>query len=215
MNCQEFWNTLPDLDAGHTDDGHTDAGHPHTGECAACAGRMARQRELSRGLRSLAAGLREVQAPARVETRLISAFRSHAGLSEPVAVRRRWVPALTWAAALAAMLAVGVLVVRQREPEAKQKPAPSHTIELAMLEPASTAMQTAADEGFLILPGAAQLAPAEDLNLVHVELPRSAMMQVGYEVSPERADETVRADVMMGADGMARAVRFLEVSGSD
>ena len=40
------------------------------------------------------------------------------------------------------------------------------------------------------------------------------MMQVGIEVSPERADETVRADVMVGSDGLARAVRFVD-AGSD
>jgi hypothetical protein len=112
------------------------------------------------------------------------------------------------------MIAIGVLVVRERPPEAKS-PSPARSVELAMLESTPTAMETAAEEGFLPLPGAAQLAPEDDVNMVRMELPRSAMMQVGIEVSPERAAETVRADVMVGSDGVARAVRFFEVTGSD
>ena len=48
------------------------------------------------------------------------------------------------------------------------------------------------------------------MNLVRVELPRSSMISLGFAVSEEREAETVEADVMLGADGVARAVRFLE-----
>ena len=84
-----------------------------------------------------------------------------------------------------------------------------------MSEAGANGLEQVLEEGFLLLPGAAQLAPADDMNVLHVELPRSAMMQVGFEVNPERADETVRADVMVGSDGLARAVRFVDVTGSD
>jgi len=175
---------------------------------------MRRQRELAGGLRTIAGYMDGIQAPARVEARLLAAFREQSGIAGRGKTRPRWVPALTWAAALAAMIAIGALVVRERPPEAA-RPSSARSVELAMIETMPTtpgAMETAAEEGFLPLPGAAQLAPEEDVNMVRIELPRSAMMQVGIEVSPERASETVRADVMVGSDGVARAVRFFEVT---
>jgi len=48
------------------------------------------------------------------------------------------------------------------------------------------------------------------MDVVHVEVPRSAMLAVGIQVSPERTGEMVQADVMLDSDGVARAVRFLD-----
>jgi hypothetical protein len=36
------------------------------------------------------------------------------------------------------------------------------------------------------------------------------MIALGFAVEEERESETVQADVVLGADGVARAVRFLE-----
>ena len=203
MNCQEFWNTLPD--AGET--------HAHAAECAACAARLERRRQLAAGLKVLAGQMARQGAPSRVEAKLTRAFREQAGTPSTGRFRRGWIPVVTWAAAAAAVIAVGAFVVRQKQPEAV-RPAPSRQIELAMVE--NSGLDAAAiEEGYLPLPGADQLPAAEEVTVLHVELPRSAMMQVGIEVSPEQADEPVRADVMVGGDGLARAVRFLDVTGSD
>ncbi|HXA51609.1 MAG TPA: hypothetical protein VNV86_14930 [Candidatus Acidoferrum sp.] len=203
MNCQEFWKTMPE----------NGIAHPHLRECAACAVRMRKQHELAAGLRTLAAHQARVEAPARVEAHLVAAFRAQAGRPSGRGAVRGWIPVGTWAAALAAMIAIGVFVVRDRAPEARRNPA--KRVELASTENGFTATDTAAEEGYLPLPGAAQLVPSDDVSVVHVELPRSAMMQVGIEVNPERAGETVRADVMVGSDGLARAVRFVDVTGGD
>jgi hypothetical protein len=48
------------------------------------------------------------------------------------------------------------------------------------------------------------------MNVVRVEVPRSAMIALGYSVPADRASERVRAEVVMGSDGLARAVRFLD-----
>jgi hypothetical protein len=205
MNCQEFWNTMPEPAA---------IPHPHVAECPDCTARMRRQRELAGGLRAIAGNLEKLQAPPRVEARLLAAFREHSGVARRAPAGRRWIPAVTWAAAIAAMIAIGVLVVRDRQPEA-QRPPSARAIELAVLDSTPGATESAAEQGFLRLPGAAEIEPSEDVNVVRVELPRSAMMQVGIDVSPERAAETVRAEVMVGSDGLARAVRFFEVTGSD
>jgi hypothetical protein len=67
-------------------------------------------------------------------------------------------------------------------------------------------------EGFIPLPNAQRLEPGDDFNVVRMELPRSAMTAVGYDVAAERAAELVEADVALGPDGLARAVRFVEAS---
>jgi hypothetical protein len=50
----------------------------------------------------------------------------------------------------------------------------------------------------------------EDATVVRVQLPRSAMRMVGLPVNEERAGERIRADVVLGQDGIARAVRFVQ-----
>lgn len=46
-------------------------------------------------------------------------------------------------------------------------------------------------------------------QLVRVELPRLALAQFGLPVNMDRVDERVKADVLVGADGVARAIRFV------
>jgi hypothetical protein len=47
-------------------------------------------------------------------------------------------------------------------------------------------------------------------QLVRVELPRSAMLNLGLPVNMDRYGERVKADVFVGADGLARAIRFVQ-----
>jgi hypothetical protein len=46
-------------------------------------------------------------------------------------------------------------------------------------------------------------------HVVRVELPRTALVSMGLPMNPERAGELVKADVLMGDDGVARAIRFV------
>jgi hypothetical protein len=114
---------------------------------------------------------------------------------------------VTWATAFAAMFALAALLVRPRQPEAA-RPVP-HTVELAMLLPQADA------DGFVPLPNAVGVAAGDaadedDVNLVRVAVPRSAMIALGFDVSTDRAEELVQADVMLGSNGVPRAVRFLD-----
>ena len=49
-----------------------------------------------------------------------------------------------------------------------------------------------------------------EAQLVRMELPRSAMASFGLPVNMDRADQRVKADVLLGADGLARAIRFVQ-----
>lgn len=52
-------------------------------------------------------------------------------------------------------------------------------------------------------------APIENLQLVRVELPRSALVTFGLPMNVERVDERIKADLLVGNDGIARAIRFV------
>jgi len=45
---------------------------------------------------------------------------------------------------------------------------------------------------------------------VRVELPRSTIVSMGFALNMDRSGEKVKADVLMGADGLARAIRFVQ-----
>jgi hypothetical protein len=210
MNCQEFWKTMPES-ARQPDQQN------HLRDCPACARGWGRQRALAAGLRAVAAEWSHVEAPARLEARLTAAFREHSGLGYSRAGMARpprmWLPVATWFGAVAAVLALAFVLVSNRQPQPahRGRPAP---FESAMLQ-SPVELETGDDspynnEDFIPLPNAQRIAPNEDVNLVRVEVPRSTMIALGYDVSAERALEPVEAEVVLGADGLARAVRFLD-----
>jgi len=53
------------------------------------------------------------------------------------------------------------------------------------------------------------LTVLESARLVRVELPGSALGEVGLPVNRETVNEPIKADVLLGDDGLARAIRFV------
>jgi hypothetical protein len=51
--------------------------------------------------------------------------------------------------------------------------------------------------------------PMESGEVVRLEIPRSALIAFGLPVNVEQADAPVEAELLLGEDGMARAIRFL------
>lgn len=47
-------------------------------------------------------------------------------------------------------------------------------------------------------------------TIVRVELPRSALVRFGLPVNMDRVNEKVKADVWLGVDGLAHAIRFVQ-----
>jgi hypothetical protein len=47
-------------------------------------------------------------------------------------------------------------------------------------------------------------------QIVRVELPRSALVNFGLPVNMDRYHEKVKADVLLGVDGLAHAIRFVQ-----
>jgi hypothetical protein len=160
----------------------------------------------------VAAEWRWVEAPGRLESRLLAAFRGHAALP---AVHSGWLPALAWASAVAATVVLALVLAHTHRMPEHARPTRIHSsrTQLAAVQPAETPAESdsaTSENGFIPLPNAANLPPSEELDVVRLEVPRSAMTAVGYPVSPDRASELVEADVMVGFDGLARAVRFVD-----
>ncbi len=53
------------------------------------------------------------------------------------------------------------------------------------------------------------LTTNEEMQVVRVKLPRHVLAAFGLPVNEARANERVTADVLLGADGLAHAVRFV------
>jgi hypothetical protein len=63
---------------------------------------------------------------------------------------------------------------------------------------------------FISLVGDAPTAtPLESGQLVRVQVPRAALASFGLPVNAERGNEPIKADVLLGGDGLARAIRFV------
>jgi anti-sigma factor RsiW len=223
MNCQEFWNALPRQGRNATPEQAS-----HVAECPACAAQWEQHRSLAAGLRYLAEELRRVEAPPRVEAGVTAAFRSGARFQDRRSARlSRWTPVFAWASTAAAMAALAFSVLRT-VPSTAVKPgtvaAPHHAAQ-PVVQWAAAETPAAADadqdedsaglgDGFIRLPNATRIEPNEDVNVVRVEVTGSAMIAMGLPVSEDRASETLLADVALGPDGMARAVRFVNDGGT-
>jgi hypothetical protein len=64
--------------------------------------------------------------------------------------------------------------------------------------------------GFITLPYAQSGVPLEQPVIVRVDIPVSELGMMGVRVTPSRVKERVRADLLIGQDGVARAVRVVE-----
>ena len=149
-----------------------------------------RFRTLSDALRAVAAEETALSASPAVESRLLGEVRSIARM------RRRRI-AMTWTAA-AATLAVVVAVPAWRSSRAPAAP-----------RPPATAVEVTTP--CLALPYSS--VPISGGQLVRLEVPRAALVSFGLapiEPADTGVSATVLADVLVGDDGLARAVRFVQ-----
>ena len=67
------------------------------------------------------------------------------------------------------------------------------------------------DEGlpFIALESAERIAQEPDARMLETEVPRTSLTALGVPVTPENAGESVRAELLVGADGSALALRLV------
>ncbi len=62
---------------------------------------------------------------------------------------------------------------------------------------------------YLLLSQSRGLVPLDRGQVIRVEFPRSALVSFGLPINVEREDTMVKADLLVGEDGLARAIRFV------
>jgi hypothetical protein len=62
---------------------------------------------------------------------------------------------------------------------------------------------------FVLLGSEDERQPVESGQLIRVRMPRATLARFGLPVNLEQADVPVKADVLVGEDGLARAIRFV------
>jgi hypothetical protein len=182
--------------------------------------------QVRRALRALAESDRDLAAPPQVEARLQAAFRKRR-------TTLKWRRAAIWTVAAAAMLA-GVAVLRE------WRPRPNAPALSGLASPAPTRQpqqqvpqQVLSSQVQSRVPVRqvrnARLAPPREIateffplvdypppfergELVRVTVPAAAMRAVGLPVREDRLTDRVQADVLIGQEGMARAIRFVGYS---
>ena len=181
---------------------------------------MSEMPELLRVLKRADAGL---EAGPEVEARVLVAFR-----------RRRAVRAWKRGSALAAVAAAAVLALipGQRHPASQSNATvaePVNASVAAAVAPAEAPEPTRTERPVRVrrvTPPLREIAtdffplidtppPFERGELVRVVLPAAAMRKVGIPVSENHLADPVQADVLVGQEGLARAIRFKPIAKTD
>jgi hypothetical protein len=168
-------------------------------------------RDLALALRRLADTTEVPPVDGRREAALLAAF--DAAVAGRAATRRSsrlayWgMAGLATAAAL--LIAIGLAPVRAGRhgtptggAQATHTPLPSSSLRGVQLEPQPP-------NEFVMIPGAAALPPMESGSLVRMDVPVAMLPALGF-APPANQMTWVRADLIVGQDGLARAVRLVD-----
>ncbi|MBL8209149.1 MAG: hypothetical protein JNK87_00475 [Bryobacterales bacterium] len=200
----------------------------HLESCGGCRERLEQERELDGGLADWGDAERSLQPGAALGAAVLAEFDRAQG-----PVRRRAVrPAVAWGALAAALCAAAVGLAWLRTDTPERRNAPVAAVSPAIPHPAVVASEVpheiaalprstaaarrvrppAARErvtAFLPIGSQGAMDPREDLRLLRIQLPESELLRLGLPVAPRLEQGYVRADVLLGEDGLARAIRFV------
>lgn len=191
MTCQECQEWIEQRGAAEPEDS---ALREHLLECASCREVLDREFAAVRALETLRSRTRTVSASPRVEARVMASFDTR----RPSRRAWRWLaPVGVAAAALVALVLSGGNWMPAREDAARTGAVDSAT--------ASTA--EVATEFFALRP-VPVLEQGEASYVVRIRLQGRELQRLGFPCA-QAAPSSVQADVLMGGDGVARAVRFV------
>lgn len=234
MNCAEFESVVVGI-ARHEIGDQSEREHAltHATRCARCARRLAAEQVLSGALSAVAAEDTVRGAPPVVEKILVAVFRERRAGSQQR--HRAWMVRAVVGAAAAMLVMMGFWARHRPEPpraahtrSAPDSPAPLQVIapvyrqarkpappvRVAQRKPLRRPKTTMALENREVMtdfiPVVYDPDPIEHGRLVRVRLPRAALIAFGLPVNEQLAEEPIKADVLLGEDGLARAVRFVK-----
>ena len=214
MKCEEFEAIglerngvrMSELDAALRD-----AAAEHAARCPACASLQESWQEARIALQALRETTRDAETPRRVEMRLRHEFQ----------MRHRTTKARTvaifasWALASAVVLFVGVSWrnwrLAQRVDLSGGNSVKTNTLPptLPMTLPSETPTLVANNEtgDFTLLPGSLP-QEVDDSAIVRVGMERGALSALGLPVNEERVSDWIQVDLLVGQDGLPKAVRL-------
>ncbi|MBL8296117.1 MAG: hypothetical protein JNN08_30015 [Bryobacterales bacterium] len=156
-----------------------------------------REQHLKDGLLALREADAGMESPATVEALVRSEFiqrrRQH-----------RVVRLLAWSAVAAAVVLAVALTTRPPRPVSVEQPRAASRAASTPVEPRRLELTT---EFIPLQPAPAD--PDEFSQIIRVQLPRSELRRFGLAPFDQPLEGTVRADVVLGRDGRAQAVRFV------
>jgi predicted anti-sigma-YlaC factor YlaD len=215
MNCREFENVVVDIARGKPLAAELNlASDAHLGACVHCREWLAEQKRISAALLELTVATRDLSPPQRLEHRLRSYFRDqHASAAAETRVRRReWRYAL---AALGALFAVLLAVQGAHEWPRSNRDLRAAVLQSAApardsgVRPTASSPETAHSVVLVPLLYSADPWTAGTGPVVRMQLPIGVLGSLGYPVSPIELQARVTADVWLGEDGVARAIRLV------
>jgi hypothetical protein len=242
MKCHSLRDAIVELARGReAGPGTIAAVDRHVEHCAACAALMARERQLSEGLRALAVATAADRPSDALGRRLLEVFAERRSTPERSEPRK----AAGWMRAAAAILLTGAAAAwwwsARREPASdslttapavradarKPEPLPAPGAGLLDDHPRTTPVVLPGDQpraprhrtarassvvrpaGFVALPGAAGLPDFESGQIIRMEIPLTSLPTYGIEILPDAQGSPVKADLLVGQDGQARAIRLV------
>ena len=232
MKCAEFAAMVHDLvRPGQPDPAVTAIARAHAEVCPACASRLAEAERLARLLREVSSESRSLSAPDDLESRLLEAFRAQI----PPPARRpahprlafRWPVVLAWSGSAAAAFILAFALLNRapgRRPSPVARPVSVATAtsptpvpsgrQSAVPRPASPPVSANTSgariaSSFVPVPFSGGLAPGDSALIIRVQVPRSALAELGYPVDESQGSGLVQADLVVGEDGWPHAVRIV------
>ncbi len=232
MTCEQFQAVVQDLKSrGALDEATSALAQLHAQTCESCAAHLAQLRSLTAGLQALEASQAADGAPPRVETILRSAFLRQKWEAARSKTMRRWAAAGIAAALLLTAGLASRLVRKSAVPGGSARtvnatvtipslqvpagagavtPSAQHTPGGTVDDNNTSGEQSednlAAD--FVPYPPGGSIQPFESAQILRVTLPGSALVAMGFPIDGDRAGERFTADVLVGEDGLPRAIRF-------
>jgi hypothetical protein len=149
-------------------------------------------------LKTLAQADCQASMPASGEAKLVTAYRARKR-----AARMRQVATFAAAAALAGVLWIPL---QHRPAVAEYDDDDSQALLADAMAAAAGSGDSSGDNGFVPTLYASSGQPIESLRLVRVSIPKESLAQYGVRPPDVQSDE-VAADLLVGQDGIARAIR--------
>jgi hypothetical protein len=183
----------------------------HLAGCTRCAQRWDSERALTDQFAAMRMQVAALTAPDPQRGRDRQALMRRFAAFD-FARRHRKAAVRSWGLSLAAAAALLLAVFADEIVARRSHPAPARVAEAAAdsVEFSGDATELSSDD-FIAVPYTPPLAQGELVRVVHADLVPEALASLGIDVDPDRTDK-VAADVVVGEDGIPRAVRLTDAS---